>query len=68
MEIVYDRGWMQVIKRENRVYIRYNSGDMINSIDEIEVSISDAINAQEGDQIANEIIIKYQNLRTSENL
>lgn len=63
MEIVFQSDWMQVIKKGEKYSIQYNSGDLINSINEIEVTKLDAMKAQESDQSAYEIILKYQNLQ-----
>ena len=65
MEIIYKSDWMQVVKRGEQYSIQYNSGDLINSVNEIEVSKQDALKAQEGDQSAYEIIIRYQNLQNN---
>ncbi len=62
MEIVYKNDWMQIIKKYEQYIIRYNSGDLINSIREIKVSEADALKAQKNEQSAYEVILKYQNL------
>ena len=67
MEMVYKNDWMQIIKESEQYIIQYNSGDLINSIEEIAVSESDAVKAQENEQSAYEIIIKYQNLQNFPN-
>lgn len=67
METVYKNDWMQIFKKGEQYIIQYNSGDLINSVKEIEVSKSDAIKAKESDQSAYEVIIKYQNLQEHEN-
>ncbi len=63
MVIVFENDWMQIISKGKEYIIRYNSGDLINSIEEIEVTKADAEKAQESDQSASEIILKYQNKR-----
>ena len=65
MEIVYKNEWMQIIKKGEQYIIQYNSGDLINSIREIEVSKDDALKAQKSEQNAYEVILKYQNLENS---
>ncbi len=65
MEIVYKNDWMQIIKKGEQYIIQYNSGDLINSIREIEVSKDDALKAQKSEQNAYEVILKYQNLENS---
>ena len=65
MEIVYKNDWMQIIKKGEQYIIQYNSGDLINSIREIEVSKADALKAQKSEQSAYEVILKYQNLENS---
>jgi len=62
MEIVYKNDWMQIIKKGEQYIIRYNSGDLINSIREIKVLKADALKAQKSEQSAYEVILKYQNL------
>jgi len=65
MEIVYKNDWMQIIKKGEQYIIQYNSGDLIISIREIEVSKDDALKAQKSEQNAYEVILKYQNLENS---
>ena len=65
MVIVYKNDWMQIIKKGEQYIIQYNSGDLINSIREIEVSKDDALKAQKSEQNAYEVILKYQNLENS---
>ena len=65
MEIVYKNDWMQIIKKGEQYIIQYNSGDLINSIREIEVSKDDALKAQKSEQNAYEVILKYHNLENS---
>lgn len=65
MEMVYKNDWMQIIKKGEQYIIQYNSGDLINSIREIEVSKDDALKAQKSEQNAYEVILKYQNLENS---
>ncbi len=65
MEIAYKNDWMQIIKKGEQYIIQYNSGDLINSIREIEVSKDDALKAQKSEQNAYEVILKYQNLENS---
>ena len=61
MEIVYENDWMEIVKKGDQYIIRYNSGDLTNSISEAVVSKADAEKAQESDESAYEIILKYQN-------
>lgn len=62
MEIINKKDWMQIFKNDDQYIIRYNSGDLINSIKDIVVSKADAQKAGESDQAAYEVILKYQNL------
>ena len=41
--------------------IKYNSGDLVDSIQEVKVSEADSHKAQKSDQDAYDVIIKYQN-------
>jgi hypothetical protein len=67
MGILYKNDWMLILEEDEKYSIRYNSGDLVNSIKEIVVSKSDAIKAQKSDQNAYEVIIKYQNLQNHTN-
>lgn len=58
---------MQIMKEGEQYIIQYNSGDLTNSIEKIEVSKSDATRAQESEQSAYKVIIKYQNIHNSNN-
>ena len=60
MEIIFQNDWMQILQDNSKYIIQYNSGDLINSIREVEVSKADAEKAQTSDQNAYEVIIKYQ--------
>lgn len=54
---------MQIIKKgkQYKQYInKYNSGDLINSLCEIKVLEQDAVKAQQSEQNAFEVILKYQ--------
>jgi len=62
MEVIFKTDWMEISKTAGSYKIQYNSGDMINSIKEIEVSEEDAVLAQKNDQEAYNVIIKYQNI------
>lgn len=63
MEIIYKNDWMQIKRKNERYIIQYNTGDLANSINEIEVSKADADRAQESGKCAYEVILKYQNLQ-----
>lgn len=63
IETIFENYWMQIIKIGEKYIIKYNTGDLICSIDEIEVTKRDAMQALENDQNAYNIIIKYQNIR-----
>ena len=60
MEIVFQKDWIKIFRSADKYIIQYNSGDLINSIGEIEVSEADAKKAQINDQNAYEVIVKYQ--------
>lgn len=62
MEVIYEKDWMQIFNNDEQYIIRYNSGDLMNSMRDISVTKADALKAQESDQMAYEIILKYQNL------
>lgn len=65
MMIIFKNDWMKLMRIEDKYILQYNSGDLINSIKEIEISELDATKAQKDDQSAYEVIIKYQNLENN---
>ena len=62
METLFKNDWLQINKENNSYRILYNSGDLINSVKEIEVSREDALLAQRSDSDAENVIVKYQNI------
>jgi len=67
MEILFENDWMKIIKQDDNYIIQYNSGDLIDSTQEIIVSETDAIKAQESSHSAYEVVIKYQNMQRETN-
>ena len=62
-EIVYESSWMKIEKENNKYKLIYDTGDHIGTIDEIEITKEEAAKAQQGDDAAYQVIIKYQNER-----
>jgi len=62
MEIIFENYWMKIRKAENKYSIQYNSGDLIDSTREIDISEEDAIIAQQSEKDAYNVIIKHQNI------
>ena len=61
MEVIYENDWMRILKIGTEYLIKYNSGDLVDSIQEVKVSEADSHKAQKSDQDAYDVIIKYQN-------
>jgi len=66
MEILFENDWMKIIKQDDKYIIQYDSGDLIGSIQEVVVSESDAKIALESVENADQIIMKYLNIRDRE--
>jgi|GEM_PF-2779528 len=66
MEIVFQNDWMKIIKNLDVYIIQYNSGDLTNSVKEVVVSRQEAEIAQESEQSAYDLILKYQNLENKQ--
>lgn len=62
MEIIFENYWMRISRTRDKYNIKYNSGDLMDSVREIEVSEEDALLAKQSDKDANSVIIKYQNI------
>ena len=62
MNTIFKNDWMEIYTCNNAYFIKYNSGDLINSIREIEVSEEDAKRAQESGEAAYHIILHYDNI------
>ncbi|NMC56634.1 MAG: hypothetical protein GYA50_05385 [Eubacteriaceae bacterium] len=63
MEKIFDDYGIEIIKNEDKYIIKVDSGGLLSKIDEIEVSEEDGIKAQQGPQMATEVLIKYKNLK-----
>lgn len=62
MEVVYKTDWMEILKDEEKYYIRYDSGELVSRILKIEVSEEDAKKAQKSEEAAYRVILHYQNM------
>ena len=63
MEVIFESSWMKIEKQDNEFKLIYDTGDHIGTIDEIIISKAEAIQAQQSDDAAYQVIIKYQNER-----
>jgi len=66
MEMIFKNDWIKIIKNLDSYIIQYNSGDLTNSVKEVAVSRQDAEIAQESEQSAYEVILKYQNIENKQ--
>ena len=62
MDIIFEDTWIKIGIVDGKHCIRYNSGDLTNSIKEVFVSEEDAGIAQRSSQDAMNVINKYYNL------
>ena len=62
MGILFENDWTEIVEEMGQYFIRYNSGDLVNSKKEILVSKEDANLAQKSEKDETDVIIKYQNL------
>jgi hypothetical protein len=60
MEKIFDDYGIEVLKEEGKYYIKYDAGEIVQKIDEIEVSEEDAKLAQRSSEDAYVVILKYQ--------
>lgn len=62
MNKIYENYGIIIMKNDNKYYIQYDAGELVDKIDIIEVSKEDAEKAQIGEEEAYSVILQYQNL------
>ena len=59
---IFEDFGIQIFSENGKYFIEFDSGELVSKMVEIEVSKEDAEKAQESEQSAYEVIIKYQNI------
>ena len=62
MKKIYEDYGIIIMQGDNKYYIQYDAGELVDKIDIIEVSKEDAEKAQIGEEEAYSVILQYQNL------
>ena len=62
MKKIFEDYGIEILTKDDKYYIRYDTGEIVGRIDEIEVSEEDSIRAQKSEEDAYHVILKYQNL------
>lgn len=62
MKKIYEDYGIIIMQGNNKYYIQYDAGELVDKIDIIEVSKEDAEKAQIGEEEAYSVILQYQNL------
>lgn len=61
MEKVFEGYGIGIVKKDEKLFLRYDAGEIVSDYREIEISQEDAEKAQKSSQGAYEVIIAYQN-------
>lgn len=62
MKKIYEDYGIIIMQDDDKYYIQYDAGELVDKIDTIEVSKEDAEKAQLGEEDAYNVILQYQNL------
>ncbi|MCI9127986.1 MAG: hypothetical protein HFG28_12575 [Eubacterium sp.] len=63
MKKIYEDYGIIIMQGDNKYYIQYDAGELVDKIDIIEVSKENAEKAQIGEEEAYSVILQYQNLK-----
>ena len=63
MKLLFNDYGIEIFQHEEKYFIRYDAGEIVTKMDEIEISRQDAENAQKGSNCAYDVIIKHQNMK-----
>lgn len=62
MQKIFEDYGIEIITKNGKYYIKYDAGEIVENIDEIEVSEEDANRAQRSEEDAYNVILEYQNI------